>query len=78
MANSFMELISMSEFGDRWRDVPGFPGYMVSDKGFVVNVKTCWILKPKTDKDGDLVVSMRRDNKYYKIQVEWLVRTQFR
>ena len=78
MANNLMELISMSEFGTNWRDIINFNGYMVSDKGFVINKKTLRMLMPKPDKDGDLVVSMKRDNKYIKIPVEWLVRMYFR
>ena len=79
-ANNFMELISMSEFGTSWRDIINFEGYMVSDKGFVINKKTLRMLMPKPDKDGDLVVSIKRsdDGKYCKIPVEWLVRTHFR
>lgn len=79
MANNYMELISMSEFGTRWRDIINFNGYMVSDKGLVINKKTMRMLMPKPDKDGDLVVSMKRseDGKYCKIPVEWLVRFYF-
>ena len=80
MANNFMELISMSDFGTSWRDIINFEGYMVSEKGFVINKKTMRMLMPKPDKDGDLVVSIKRsdNNKYYKIPVEWLVRMYFR
>ena len=68
----------MNEFGTSWRDIINFEGYMVSDKGFVINKKTMRMLMPKPDKDGDLVVSIKRsDNKYYTIPVEWLVRVYF-
>ena len=79
IANNCMELISMSEFGTSWRDIVNFNGYMVSDKGFVINKKTMRMLMPKPDQDGDLVVSMKRsdDGKYCKIPVEWLVRFYF-
>ena len=79
MANNFMELISMSDFGTSWRDIINFEGYMVSEKGFVINKKTLRMLMPKPDKDGDLVVSIKRsdNSKYYKIPVEWLARVYF-
>ncbi len=78
VANSFMELISMSDFGTSWRDIVNFNGYMVSEKGFVMNKKTLKMLMPKPDKDGDFVVSIKRsDGKYCKIPVEWLVRVYF-
>ena len=78
VANNFMDLISMSEFGTSWKDVIGFPGYMVSNEGFVVNQKSWKILTPKLNKnDGDWEVSLKRDGKYYKLPIDWLVKVHF-
>ncbi len=79
MVNNFMDLLSMGEFGYRWRDIVGFPGYMVSDEGWVVNKKTWRILTPKPNKnDGEFEVSLKRDGKYHKMPIGWLVQTHFR
>lgn len=75
MVSNFMDLLSMREFGTKWRDIIGFPGYMVSEQGFVVNTKSWNILTPRPNKkDQEWEVSLKRDNKYYKMPVDWLVK----
>lgn len=40
----------------RWKTIPGYPMYEVSDNGEVRNIKTGKKLSPQTDKDGYLKV----------------------
>lgn len=70
-------VMELSEFGE-WKDITFFPGYMISDQGAVFNKKTLRMLIPKPNKyDGKFEVSFKRDNKYIKIPIEWLIKFHF-
>lgn len=45
---------------EEWREVPGFPGYAVSDQGRVRG-KSGRVLRPDTTRGGYLRVTMRQD-----------------
>jgi hypothetical protein len=54
----------MSAFGhEQWRQVPGFPGYLVSNLGRVHSGRTNKCLKPQPCGSGHQRVSLRRNDK---------------
>lgn len=63
--------------GERWRPVPGFPGYHVSDHGRVWSDKTRRILRPGTNRHGyhHVILSHRGRTTTHSVHV--LVATAF-
>lgn len=61
---------------EQWKDIPGFPGYRVSDHGRVTG-KDGRILKPGILRSGHLQVSLRKDGKTYHRRIHRLVLTTF-
>ena len=45
-----------------WKTIDGYPNYMVSNKGEVMNTKTRRILKPSNDKDGYYKLDLCKNN----------------
>ena len=43
---------------EQWKQVSGFPKYMISSYGSVMNIKTFRFLKPQTTSDGYLYVNL--------------------
>lgn len=56
-----------------WKEVPGFPDYAVSNYGFVVNLHTDRLLKPRDQGRGYYRVSLRRNNLTYEVYVHHIV-----
>lgn len=44
----------------RWKEVPGFPSYLVSDKGQIYNIHRNKLLKPYHNQNGVLAVRLFR------------------
>lgn len=60
-----------------WKQIADFPKYSVSDEGQVRNDKTGRILKPATNNNGYLFVTLFRDGKRNPELVHRLVATEF-
>lgn len=73
-----MESIAMGEYGTMWRDINDNSGYMVSDKGFVIDKTAFEILQPIRDNCGCLIVRLRRANgKHITLPLDFLVKLHF-
>lgn len=81
-----MSQIDSPNNGERWRAVPGFPGYEVSDAGrirsmrkhgFAAAPQTPRMLRPSDDAHGYLRVYLRRDGRTFSRKVSWLVLEAF-
>jgi len=62
---------------DEWRTILSFPGYSVSDAGFVMNEETGRMLKPCSNQRGIVNVGLRRDGIQHKRSVAILVAEAF-
>lgn len=60
-----------------WRDIPEFPGYIITDEGVVVNARNDWPLRPSVNQQGILHVGMVRDGKQYHRSIAVLVAKAF-
>lgn len=61
----------------RWRRVPGFPDYDVSDQGQVRRFPSGRLLKPWPDTHGYRKVTLRRGGHSHAAKVSWLVLSAF-
>lgn len=63
---------------ERWRKIPWFDGYLVSDQGRVVNSRTKRLLKPQpAGAGGHVRVSLRRGGETFRRSVHQLVLLAF-
>lgn len=54
-----------------WRDIAGFEGlYQVSDEGQIRNARTAYVLKPRKDADGYLLVTIWRGKPVEQFEVK--------
>ena len=54
--------MDLNEFGN-WKDIDGYPNYMVSDQGYVLSKTKMNMLKTLTNGDGYKSVFLYRDRK---------------
>lgn len=64
---------------ERWRAIPNYPGYVVSDEG---RVGSCMksefkLRKLRKDSDGYVIVDLRKDGRYHTTKVHHLVLSAF-
>lgn len=62
---------------EEWAYIDGFPEYMISNLGRVVNLKYQWMLKPQATDRGYMKVMLRRDRKSHQHYVHQLVGVGF-
>lgn len=62
---------------DEWRDILSFPGYSVSDTGFVMNEETGRTMRTTSNQRGIVNVGLRREGIQYKRSVAVLVAEAF-
>ena len=62
---------------EQWRMISGFPNYMISSVGRVMNIKTFRILKPGMDGRGYLIVSLCKDGDVSTKKIHRLVADAF-
>lgn len=60
-----------------WVEVEGFPGYVVSNHGRVMNRETNYVLRPRDNSYGYSRVALRKDGKTHDVYVHHLVAKAF-
>lgn len=60
-----------------WKPLKNFPSYNGSSEGRIMNVRSQTILKPTITEKGYMVVSLRKNNKYYTVRVHRVIAETF-
>lgn len=60
-----------------WKEIPGYPLYLVSDAGEIYSIRKDRILKPSVSKFGYARVTLYRGDEKHKIMVHRLVASAF-
>ena len=67
----------MIEFLGEWREVVGYPNYLVSSQGFVMSRGWLTILKPSLSNSGYFMIGLRKDGVISRHYIHRLVATAF-
>ena len=62
---------------EQWREINGYPNYLISNNGKVFSKKRNKVLSPKVDKYGYFVVGLCRNNKVKHFTIHRLVALAF-